>query len=425
MLTAEMNENLTHVGPGTPMGELLRRYWHPIAAAVQLKNKAAMKVRILGEDLALYKDRSGRYGLVAEQCPHRRVSLVYGIPEEEGIRCAYHGWLFDNQGNCLEQPAEPEYSEFKTRIKTTAYPVKELGGMLFTYMGPGEAPQLPNFDYFTQPNALREISYAAIPANWLQIMENSFDPIHLEWLHRYFGHWVNTGESKADLGYFPQRRHAKIAFDEFEFGIIKRRFFEDSNETDEEWTLGHPVVFPTNLKQGNNFQIRVPIDDTNTMHWWYTCHHAEGAVAPPQNEVPVWEQKYLDDDGDFLLKQINQQDIMAWVTQGPIANRTVEHLGSSDLGVITYRKMLQEQIVKVQNGEDPIGTIRDPVNNPPIIWLPAENGDASSPGGRVTMTSGELEELHARLDRQFSNSPLKDQVVEMFMTAAKLRKQSA
>jgi hypothetical protein len=141
--------------------------------------------------------------------------------------------------------------------------------------------------------------------------------------------------------------------------------------------------------------------------------------------VPVWEQSYLDDKGDFLLKQINQQDIMAWVTQGPIADRSLEHLGTSDMGIIAFRKMLQEQIVKVQNGEDPIGTIRDPRDNPPVILLEAENGDASSPQGRVTVTSGGLDALEQRLNQQYRNSPLREEVIKMFMDAARKGRQSA
>src|SRR5471032_2192122 len=127
MLTKEQNERLTQVGPGTPAGEMLRRYWQPFACAADLVDKQTKKVRVLGEDLALFRNASGELGLVAENCPHRRCSLAYGVPENNGIRCPYHGWLFDNEGNCLEQPAESPSSTFKDRIKTIAYPVRELG----------------------------------------------------------------------------------------------------------------------------------------------------------------------------------------------------------------------------------------------------------------------------------------------------------
>ena len=124
MLTAELNEKLTRVGPGTPGGNLLRRYWYPVAAIAELNNRPTKRVRILGEDLVLFRDRSGNLGLIDERCAHRRISLYYGIPEPDGLRCPYHGWLYDGEGNCLEQPAEPVGSTFKEKIKMRAYPVQ-------------------------------------------------------------------------------------------------------------------------------------------------------------------------------------------------------------------------------------------------------------------------------------------------------------
>ena len=131
MLTAEQNQRLTRIGPGTPMGDLFRRYWHPIAASEQLRENPVRALRILGEDLVLYRDSKGRVGLVGERCAHRRVKLRFGIPEEEGIRCPYHGWMFDATGQCIEQPAEPAESSFKDKVKILAYPVQELAGLVF------------------------------------------------------------------------------------------------------------------------------------------------------------------------------------------------------------------------------------------------------------------------------------------------------
>src|SRR5271154_4217502 len=136
MLTAEENVRLTRVGPGTPMGELMRRYWHPIAALAEMKSAWTKRVRLLGEDLVLFRDRSGTFGLIEDLCPHRRASLAYGIPAIDGIRCPYHGWKFDATGACIEQPNEPEDSSFKDKVTTTAYPVGELGGLLWAYLGP-------------------------------------------------------------------------------------------------------------------------------------------------------------------------------------------------------------------------------------------------------------------------------------------------
>ncbi len=189
MLTAEQNERYTRVGAGTPCGELMRRYWHPIAASAQLPEHGTKPVRILGESLVLYRDRRGRLGLVDDKCPHRRGGMVFGIPEEAGIRCAYHGWLFDGTGRCLEQPSEmivDSASTFKDKIRIKAYPVEELGGLIFAYLGPEPAPLLPRWDYHVDEDLIREIGFAVIPCNWLQCMENGVDGTHVPYLHGRF-----------------------------------------------------------------------------------------------------------------------------------------------------------------------------------------------------------------------------------------------
>ena len=143
MLTIEENERLTQIGPGTPMGELMRRYWHPIAGSAQLMDKPVMPVRVLGENLVLFKDKRGRLGLVQDLCAHRQTQLMYGMVEEDGLRCPYHGWMYDTAGRCIEQPAEPPGSTFKDRVTITAYPVEELGGLVFAYLGPEPTPLVP------------------------------------------------------------------------------------------------------------------------------------------------------------------------------------------------------------------------------------------------------------------------------------------
>jgi 5,5'-dehydrodivanillate O-demethylase len=158
-----------------------------------MKDRFTMQVRILGEDLILYKDRGGVYGLIDPYCPHRRMNMIYGIPEERGLRCAYHGWCFDETGQCIEQPYEEEEDpegRFKDKIRTRAYPVREQGGLLMAYLGPEPVPLLPAWDVYTIPNMLRDIGYAMLPCNWLQCQENSLDPVHLEWLHSAFTNYV-------------------------------------------------------------------------------------------------------------------------------------------------------------------------------------------------------------------------------------------
>jgi len=359
MLTKEQNERLTRVGPGTPGGELLRRYWQPFAVVADLMERKTKKVRVLGEDLALFRDNQGRPGLVAELCPHRRCSLAYGVPENEGIRCPYHGWLFDNQGNCLEQPAESSNSMFKHRIKTVAYPVQELGGLFWTYMGPGDPPILLRHDYLVEPNMLRAVGKTMLPVNWLQAMENSLDPTHFEWLHAWYGYYLEHGSGHTEDGGWPQQRHRKIGFDVTEYGVTKRRLYEGKSESDRQWSLGHPVFFPNILKVGPELQIRCIVDDEHTLHMVYSANRFKGVEIPEQEVIPSYDFPYRKPDGDFDLTVTLQQDMMAWVTQGKISDRTVEHLGGSDRGLMLFRKIMDEQMRRVELGEDPIGVFRD------------------------------------------------------------------
>ncbi|HEX3247673.1 MAG TPA: Rieske 2Fe-2S domain-containing protein, partial [Chloroflexota bacterium] len=198
MLTKEANERLTRVGPGTPMGNLMRRYWHAIATAAELDQEPVLSVKVLGENLALYRSPHGELGLMAERCPHRGASMVYGIPEDGGLRCPYHGWKFSSEGVCLEQPAEPENSTFKHRVRIPAYPVQELGGLIWAYLGPEPVPLLPRWDILVDDKYERKIGISHLPCNWLQPMENSMDPIHFEWLHAVYGNYVHRKNGRPE-----------------------------------------------------------------------------------------------------------------------------------------------------------------------------------------------------------------------------------
>jgi 5,5'-dehydrodivanillate O-demethylase oxygenase subunit len=372
MLTAEQNEMMTRIGPGTKMGELMRRYWHPVAALSELKEKWTKKVRLLGEDLVLFRDREGNFGLIAESCPHRRASFFHGIPSQSGIRCPYHGWEFNRHGSCLDQPNEPENLTFKDKVKTTAYPVESLGGMLFAYMGPAESkPLLPRYDGFVAENSIRMLGRTLVPVNWLQIMENSADPIHTEWLH---GHQYEFLKEKEGVKVAISRHHEKIAFKEFEHGMTKHRLLQGMSEDSDDWRIGHPIVFPNILAVGNGdehlrsyaFQIRVPVDDTHTMHYWYTAYvPQDSSKIPPHlaDTVHVYDVPLRDEHGEFLVETVDNQDMMAWVTQGAIADRTLENLAATDQGIAVYRRMLRRELKKVEQGEDPMCVFRDPATN--------------------------------------------------------------
>jgi 5,5'-dehydrodivanillate O-demethylase len=373
MLSKEMNERLTRVGPGTPLGNLLRRYWYPIARTPELDAEPVLAVTLLGENLALYRSDSGKLGLVSQRCPHRGASLAYGIPEEEGLRCPYHGWRFDGQGFCNEQPAEPEDSTFKDRIRIPAYPVQELGGFVWAYLGPEPAPLLPRWDVLVRDDLDRTIGVTNLPINFLQAMENSMDPIHFEWLHAVYGNYVNKRQGKAAA--MTPRRHEQIAFDVFEYGIYKRRLLEGEDPaTSHDWLTGHPVLFPYILAVGDEkhptLQIRVPVDDTHTLHYWYRADVRDDGAEP--KPTTIYDVPYVHKNGRLVVETINGQDMMAWVTQGEISDRTTERLGTSDKGVILFRNLLLEQIEKVERGEDPMGVVRDPAKNEPFIRIGRE-----------------------------------------------------
>jgi len=276
---------------GTPGGELLRRYWYPIASAGEMRDRWTKRVRLLGEDLVLYRDRSGQLGLIGEVCPHRRASLAYGIPEMNGLRCAYHGWKFNAAGACIEQPNEPEGSTFKDKVSIGGYAVGELGGLIWGYLGPQPAPLIPKLDGFVVEPAIRSMGQALVPCNWLQIMENSCDPVHTEWLHGHLAEFVEEQRSGTKPSFAISRHHVKIAFDEFEFGLYKRRLYEGQSEDADDWRVGHPVFFPNTLAVGSkrdgsrtySFQIRVPVDDTATMHYWYTAYTVRPGVEIPSH----------------------------------------------------------------------------------------------------------------------------------------------
>lgn len=392
MISQEENDELTSVGPDTPGGRLLRQYWYPVVTEEQLQSETVLPVRLLGENVVVFRDGGGRLGAVSERCAHRGASLAYGFPEADGLRCPYHGWKFDTEGRCLETPnTSPDSPKFRSDCAIRSYPAQTLGGLVFVYLGPLPAPALPRYDLFTKVEddlTFRDIGYAVIPCNWLQIMENSCDPIHVEWLHgRYFNyHLERIGEQPTEL---LGGRHVQIGIDRFEHGLIKRRLREGQSEEHDDWTIGHPVVFPNILKVGGkgmgSFQIRVPIDDHNTLHFWYVIFTVppsdRGLVEAVRGLPSNYEVKLRDESGRFLVNTIDSQDAMAWVTQGAVADRSNERLCSSDRGVVVFRNMLREQIHASESGRLPINVIAADVPAPEVLPLPLEEKALGIGGG--------------------------------------------
>ena len=361
MLTAEKNRILTQVGPGTPMGELLRRYWMPIAAVSQFDDKTIMPIRLLGEDLVLYRDLSGTFGLVDRHCPHRRADMSYGFVEKCGIRCNYHGWLYDQEGHCIEQPfddvAVPE-ARFKDKIEIKNYPIEVKAGLVWAYLGPAPAPLVPNWEPFTWQHGFVQVVISHIPCNWFQCQENSIDPVHFEWMHR---NW--SARLKGGFDYAP--RHVKLGFDEFEYGFVYRRVTEDADETDPLWTVGRCCLWPNALFTGDHFEWRVPIDDENTLSiTWHFSRVPRDREPYVQQHVPHWHGPIRDPQtGDWIISHVMNQDFVAWLGQGTIADRTKEHLGASDRGITLMRKRMFEELEKIGRGDDPKAVIRDHEEN--------------------------------------------------------------
>ncbi|OGQ83116.1 MAG: hypothetical protein A3F90_20220 [Deltaproteobacteria bacterium RIFCSPLOWO2_12_FULL_60_19] len=375
MLTQEENEFLTRVGPGTPSGHLLRRYWHVVGAASELtEEKPKKRVRVLGEDLVLFRDRSGSYGLVAEHCAHRGASLYYGFVEEDGIRCAYHGWKYDACGKCLEQPFESPEAGFKDKIRQSAYPVEKLAGLLFAYMGPPEKkPVLPKWDVLVRRDGVKTVEICQVLCcNWLQAMENSVDPVHTYYLH---SHNLKL-QGNPDHVPFHYQRVSKI---EFELvvepswaGIQKQRIFAGDNAQVE---APHPLIFPNMLfvpvRMGYAMHFRTPIDDHNTRIYQFRFRPtADGGSAAQLDDPPAEFVSTKNEAGEFHMEHFSSQDHMAWETQGPMADRGREHLGESDRGIILFRKLLRDQIQAAQNGTDLLGINTDPKKDEIIRLIP-------------------------------------------------------
>lgn len=365
MLTREENELLTQVGPGTPGGEMLRRYWHPVTAASELTADRPMKrVRLLAEDLLIYRDPQGGFGCVGEQCSHRGASLYYGFLEDGGIRCPYHGWLYDREGRCLEQPFEPPQSMLRHTLRHPAYPVEERAGLLFVYMGPPPAPLVPNWDVIARRDGTRTIEYdPVLNCNWLQMMETNVDPTHNHFLHHYTA-------IKKGLGWNGDFSIPilEIEFEYGEYGLLKRSHLGGQPPKGDRWEESGAAIFPNVLRHSGprgaiDLHYRVPIDDTHSQTIWLGFVPTVDGSEVEQTDIPVIYNILKDGNGEFLMDNNGSQDSMAWETQGPVRDRTIERLGAGDVGVVLFRQMVREQIDVVHRGDDPIGVIRDPARN--------------------------------------------------------------
>jgi len=353
---------LTHVGPGTPCGEYLRRFWQPICFADALRD-LPQRVTILGEELVVFRTFEGAVGVLELHCPHRGTSLEFGLISDQGIRCCYHGWLFGVDGTLLETPGEPATSTLKDRLCHGAYPTHEEHGIVFAYLGPPDTqPPFPLYDSFTRPGYRRIPGQQyCYPCNWLQILENAMDPIHTAFLHTI----VSGAQFTEEFGKVPVLDFLETPSGMI--GISTRRMGQHI------WARTVEIVAP-NLQQvapawvnGEAHPFRgpmlsrwiVPMDDTHTM--FIECRH----VSETPGATPAW---WADRDvripaqlaaETYEAGQRQPGDYEAQVSQRPIARHGLEHLGATDRGVLLFRQYLRRGLRAVQAGHDPDGLIRD------------------------------------------------------------------
>ena len=354
---------LTHTGPRTPCGEYLRRFWQPICFTDELRD-LPVRVKILGEELVVFRDFQGSIGLLELHCPHRGTSLEFGLISQRGIRCCYHGWLFDVDGAILETPGEPASSTFRDRLCHGAYPIHEYNGIVFAYMGPPEErPAFPLYDSFGRPGyrliAGRKYYY---PCNWLQILENAMDPVHTAFLHTI----VSGSQFTDEFGKVPE-----LDFAETPVGMIYMASRRVGNNI---WARMVENVLP-NLQQvapiWENGHVEhpfsgpmmsrwiVPVDDTNTMFIEFR-HVSETAGATPD----WWADRDVMLPGQLAAEayEVSQRrpgDYEAQVSQRTVAIHDLEHLGATDRGVIMFRQRLRQGIRAVQAGKTPEGPDRE------------------------------------------------------------------
>jgi nitrite reductase/ring-hydroxylating ferredoxin subunit len=382
MLSREDNDLLTRTGPGTPGGDFMRRYWHPVALAEELPaGGAPLPVRILGENLTLFRDEQGRVGLLGLHCAHRGADLSYGRIEDGGLRCLYHGWLYDINGRCLEQPGEPAGSTFHTRMRQLAYPCQERAGMIFTYLGPGDPPLLPAYEFLDAPPERRFVVKIFQECNYLQANEGNLDQAHLSFLHKDL-----SAPRDGLWSYLLQDTSPLIDPEETDFGLrvysVRRlgpdkRYVRLSN-----LLLPHASAFPTLMQDGYQVHYHVPIDDAH--HWKYVylferaCTPSEeyvqcirGEMAPGHRLARSPANRYLQDRESMQTSTFSglgsycfqSQDACVTEGAGPIQDRTQEHLGATDKAVIATRRLLLRAIREVQAGREPPHVVRDPAAN--------------------------------------------------------------
>ena len=400
MITQEENELLTQTGKSTPCGELMRRYWQPAALSEELPADRPVPVTIFGEELILFRDGAGNPALIGRYCAHQGVDMIYGRVENDGIRCMYHGWLFDNCGKLVVSGDWLPEGEKRMSVGQPAYPCVEAGGVIFTYMGPGDPPLLPPYEFLTVPAENRAVTKIQLNCNYLQANEGNIDPVHLSFLHRNLQDTardqgrVVPGSSASPNTLVSADRMPTIEVDVTDFGL---RIFTIRKPGDGKQYLRVTNFVLPNLAafngsttgEGYSAHWHVPIDDH--CHWKYAFIFSR--ERPLSDELR--NRIRLELDGDNRLKRnaanrylqnrasmttqtfsgmgfhFHAQDAFATESQGPVQDRTQEHLVTSDKPLVAARKLLLKAINEVREGREAPHVLREPsaARAPKIVVL--------------------------------------------------------
>jgi phthalate 4,5-dioxygenase len=389
MLSKHDNELLTRTERGTPMGELMRRYWIPalLSEEIPAPDCPPVQVRILGEQLVAFRDSKGQIGLLEENCSHRGTSLYYGRNEECGLRCIYHGWKYDVDGNVLDTPAEPPGSKLKDKVKHLAYPTREAAGIVYAYLGPPEKmPLFPNYDWHQVPLSYTYVTKRFMECNYLQGVEGEVDSSHLSLLHRSF-------KPTPRQALFAEDSSPIFEIEEKDFGLVLTalRKTEGTKQYVRISTFVLPMVtcIPSGPREGERLQgyeikIYVPTDDFHS--WRYDVGFAKSSevnnenvgsflpfrrkqMGPDYKGVRNIHNHYLQDrqaqktDNYTGIQGFVNHDACATESMGPLYDRSREHLGLSDKGVIAMRRFLLDVLRDFQAGKEPPHIVRDPAEN--------------------------------------------------------------
>ena len=392
MLTREDNDILCRVEGDAPMGQLMRRHWAPLCLTeeVAVPDGAPVRARLFGEDLVVFRDTDGKLGVLDEYCPHRRVSLALGRNEECGLRCLYHGWKMDVDGNVVEMSSEPPESSLVEKVKIKSYPAREAGGFVWTYMGPpAEMPEFEPPPFAPTPDCNVSILKIRVKANWAQVMEGQIDSAHSSSLHSSDMVPARVDGAKADSKTWLRPstdRAPRYQSERTDFGfryVAIRRPIQNANTHDYLRITVYVAPFTALIPPNNMYNVTTvlgPTDDNNTAFYFLAWNDA----SKPGVDVDTWRvfnkaMPGIDLDGSFNnkrtlennyqqnreamklgdfsgIKGIPNQDIAMWETMGPIVDRSKERLGASDFAVVEFRKMMLEAAKRVRDGGPAIGT---------------------------------------------------------------------